>query len=218
MHSIVPFQAHLSQGNTMDYKTNRNDLLHLWATIWGIYEEKYNDGSTPSSFSYDYWLYEIAKLIDHNDLKKADDATSQAVLDFASLYAVASSISEGQAIRDNPDLNKIEYMEDHCKFDIRESVFLQPVNKALEIVNSLLPNASPELKEYIKRGFETKAPNNEEDFIEWAVYSMQDPEDFRKDYRITQDLRDAYRRLINAAEPYIKGTSIIQKLDIHRLS
>lgn len=45
MHSIVPFQAHLSQGKTMDYKTNKNDLLYLWATIWGIYEEKYNDGS-----------------------------------------------------------------------------------------------------------------------------------------------------------------------------
>lgn len=128
----------------MEYKTNLNDTLHLWATIWGIYEEKYNDGSTPSSFSYDYWLYEIAKLIDHNDLKKADDATYQAAIDFASLYAVASSISEGQAIRDNPDLNKIEYMEDHSKFDIRQSVFLQPLNEALEIVNSLLPNASPE--------------------------------------------------------------------------
>ena len=144
MHSIVPFQAHLSQGKTMDYKTNKNDLLHLWATIWGIYEEKYNYGSTPSSFSYDYWLYEIAKLIDHKDLKKADDATYHAAIDFASLYAVASSISDGQAIRDNPDLNKIEYMEDHSKFDIRQSVFLQPLNEALEIVNSLLPNASPE--------------------------------------------------------------------------
>ena len=197
----------------MEYKTNLNDTLHLWATIWGIYEEKYNDGSTPYSFSYDYWLYEIAKLIDHNDLKKADDATSQAVLDFATVYAVASSISEGQAILDNPDLNKIEYMEDHCKFDIRESVFLQPVNKALEIVNSLLPNASPELKEYIKRGYETKAPNNEEDFIEWAVYSMQDPEDFRKQYRITQDLRDAYRRLIKAAEPYIKANNKTQEAE-----
>ena len=191
----------------MDYKTNKNDLLHLWATIWGIYEEKYNDGSTPSSFSYDYWLYEIAKLIDHKDLKKADDATYHAAIDFASLYAVASSISDGQAIRDNPDLNKIEYMEDHSKFDIRESVFLQPVNKALEIVNYLLPNASPELKEYIKRGFETKAPNNEEDFIEWAVDPMQDPEYFRKQYRLTQDLRDAYRRLLKAAEPYIKANN-----------
>lgn len=197
----------------MEYKTNKNDLLHLWATIWGIYEEKYNDGSTPYSFSYDYWLYEIAKLIDHNDLKKADDATYHAAIDFACLYAVASSISDGQAISDNPDLNKIEYMEDHCKFDIRESVFLQPVNKALEIVNSLLPNASPELKEYIKRGFETKAPNNEEDFIEWAVYSMQDPEYFRKQYRITQDLRDAYRRLIKAAEPYIKANNKAQEAE-----
>lgn len=197
----------------MDYKTNKNDLLHLWATIWGIYEEKYNDGSTPSSFSYDYWLYEIAKLIDHNDLKKADDATYHAAIDFASLYAVASSISDGQAISDNPDLNKIEYMEDHSKFDIRQSVFLQPVNKALEIVNSFLPNASPELKEYIKRGYETKAPNNEEDFIEWAVYSMQDPEYFRKQYRITQDLRDAYRRLIKAAEPYIKANNKTQEAE-----
>ena len=197
----------------MDYKTNKNDLLHLWATIWGIYEEKYNDGSTPSSFSYDYWLYEIAKLIDHNDLKKADDATSQAVLDFATVYAVASSISEGQAILDNPDLNKIEYMEDHCKFDLREIVFLKPWTKALEILESNFPNASPELKEYIKRGFETKAPNNEEDFIEWAVYSMQDPEDFRKDYRLTQDLRDAYRRLIKAAEPYIKANNKAQEAE-----
>lgn len=24
----------------MDYKTNRNDLLHLWATIWGIWESQ----------------------------------------------------------------------------------------------------------------------------------------------------------------------------------
>ena len=90
----------------MDYKTNRNDLLHLWATIWGIYEEKYNDGSTPSSFSYDYWLYEIAKLIDHNNLKKAEEATYLAALDFATVYAVASSISDGQAIEDDPELDE----------------------------------------------------------------------------------------------------------------
>ena len=129
------------------------------------------------------------------------------------MYAVASSISDGQAIRDNPDLNKIEYMEDHSKFDLREIVFLKPWPKALEILESNFPNASPELKEYIKRGFETKAPNNEEDFIEWAVYSMQDPEDFRKDYRITQDLRDAYRRLIKAAEPYIKANNKAQEAE-----
>ena len=197
----------------MDYKTNKNDLLHLWATIWGIYEEKYNDGSTPSSFSYDYWLYEIAKLIDHNDLEKAEHATYQAAIDFATVYAVASSISEGQAIEDDPDLDEFDYMLDHCKFDLREIVFLKPWPKALEILESNFPNASPELKEYIKRGFETKAPNNEEDFIEWAVYSMQDPEDFRKDYRITQDLRDAYRRLIKAAEPYIKANNKAQEAE-----
>ena len=197
----------------MEYKTHMNDFLHLWTTIRGIYEEKYNDGSTPSSFSYDFWLYEIAKLIDHNDLKKADNATSQAVLDFATVYAVASSISEGQAIRDNPDLNKIEYKEDHSKFDLREIVFLKPWTKALEILESNFPNASPELKEYIKRGFETKAPNNEDDFIEWAVDFMQDPEDFRKQYRITQDLRKAYRQLIKAAGPYIKAANNVEKAE-----
>ncbi|WP_027939799.1 hypothetical protein [Anaerobiospirillum succiniciproducens] len=42
---------------------------------------------------------------------------------------------------------------------------------------------------------------------------MQDPEDFRKDYRITQDLRDAYRRLINAAEPYIKANNKAQEAE-----
>ena len=197
----------------MEYKRNSYDFIYLWPSIQGIYEEKYNDGSTPSSFSYDFWLYEIAKLIDHNALEKAEKATYQAAIDFATVYAVASSISEGQAIRDNPDLDQFEYMQDHSKFDLRESVFLKPWTKALEILESDFPNVSPELKDYIKRGFETKAPNNEEDFIKWAVYPMQDPESFRKDYRITQDLRKAYRQLIKAAGPYIKAANNVEKAE-----
>lgn len=81
------------------------------------------------------------------------------------------------------------------------------------IDNKMGGNCSGRTIEYIKRGWISKAPNNEEDFIKWAVYPMQDPESFRKDYRITQDLRKAYRQLIKAAGPYIKAANNVEKAE-----
>lgn len=97
--------------------------------------------------------------------------------------------------------------------ELAENNYKKSWAKCIHNISETMGSDSSIVEEYIKRGWISKAPSNEEDFIKWAVFPMQDPESFRKDYRIAQDLRKAYRQLIKAAEPYIKAANNVEKAE-----
>ena len=156
-------------------------------------------------YAFGYWTNQLGILAFENAGEGGDAASLQKALDeFAAVYAMATSRSRGKK---KFKLNKhgevgSDYEEDHSRFTVREQVFnvANAVDKTEELTGTFL---SGKLTDYLKNGCKSAAPKTEEEFVQWAGTGPSMKESLRKSFRITSDLREAYRNLIKACLPFI---------------
>lgn len=175
----------------MNYQLNADDRDLCEFDIW----------TEPSpTFAYNppydliFWHSSVKSLCGSHVFSKQElSAIDKYLSQFAAVYIAAQKI--------------FRYRE------LAENNYKKSWSKCINNISETMGSDSSIVEEYIKRGWISKAPSNEEDFIKWAVFPMQDPESFRKKYRIAQDLRKAYRQLIKAAGPYIKAANNVEKAE-----
>ncbi len=195
----------------MYFKYKSNSIDNIVYNFYVILNQPKSLSEEDANYSFSYWTNELTTLMSHNlvDAPEHKEKVLQllhAGEAFAAVYATADSWSYGEKKFELDDKNEPEeeYFEDHSVFKTRAEAFRKA--NAYSIVQRNSPPISGKLYDYLERGCRSAAPKTEDEFVKWAGAGpmMEERGDsWRKVFRVTSDLREAYKQLIKACMPFI---------------